>query len=202
MSKSLGNFVTTRAVGEKSGYEPMRFHDDAGTLSQPDQLYAGDCRAVQSALERLYNCKELLQRAKNTAPEGDVTEDEEASLLRYKDQFIASMDDDLNTADAISAIFELVREVNSHVSAAAPAKKGYVEFSEKLFLELTGVLGLLYQEREEKIPQEVLDLVERRAKARKDKDFAAADALRDEIAALGYEVKETRQGVQITKKEA
>lgn len=202
MSKSLGNFVTTREVAEKSGYEPIRFMMLQAHYRSPINYSLEIIEQCKSALERLYNCKELLQRAKNTAPEGDVTEDEKASLLRYKDQFIASMDDDLNTADAISAIFELVREVNSHVSAAAPAKKDYVEFSEKLFLELTGVLGLLYQEREEEIPQEVLDLVERRAKARKDKDFAAADALRDEIAALGYEVKETRQGVQITKKEA
>ena len=74
-----------------------------------------------------------------------------------------------------------------------------MEFAEKLFLELTGVLGLLYQEQKEEIPQEVMELVSQRAQARKEKDFKTADALRDQILALGYEVKETRQGVQVTK---
>ena len=128
-----------------------------------------------------------------------MDEAQKQELLQYKEKFIAAMDDDLNTADAIAAVFDLVREINSNLSSDTPAGKEYVEFAEKLFLELTGVLGLLYQEQNEEIPQEVMELVSQRAQARKEKDFKTADALRDQILALGYEVKETRQGVQVTK---
>jgi cysteinyl-tRNA synthetase len=107
------------------------------------------------------------------------------------------MDDDLNTADAITAVFELVRELNSMANSAA-ASKQQLKAGLDLFNELTGVLGILYSEEEGgDIPQEVLDLVEKRKEARKAKDFALADKLRDDIAALGYTVKETRQGTEI-----
>ncbi|SCH20707.1 Cysteine--tRNA ligase [uncultured Ruminococcus sp.] len=199
MSKSLGNFFTVREVAEKFGYEPIRFMMLQAHYRSPINYSLEIIEQCKSALERLYNCKELLARAKGAAVDTAMDEAQKQELLQYKEKFIAAMDDDLNTADAIAAVFDLVREINSNLSSDTPAGKEYVEFAEKLFLELTGVLGLLYQEQKEEIPQEVMELVSQRAQARKEKDFKTADALRDQILALGYEVKETRQGVQVTK---
>ena len=107
------------------------------------------------------------------------------------------MDDDLNTADGITAVFELVREINTAL-ADPETSKGSLEAFEKTFEELTGVLGILY-EKEEEIPSEILELAQKRKEARKNKDFALADSIRDEIAARGYIVEETRQGTNIKK---
>ena len=107
------------------------------------------------------------------------------------------MDDDLNTADGITAVFELVREINTAINDAETAK-GSLEVLQKAFNELTEVLGIIY-EKEEEIPAEILELVQKRKEARKNKDFALADSIRDEITAKGYIVEETRQGTNIKK---
>lgn len=201
MSKSLNNFFTTREVAEKFGYEPIRFMMLQAHYRSPINYSLEIIEQCKSALERLYNCKEMLKMAKSTAKSGTFTEEEKEGLLKHKQAFIDAMDDDLNTADGISAIFELVRDINVALSnTEKPASLEYVTFAEGLFLELINVLGLLYQDKkEDEIPAEVTELVEKRAAARKAKDFAAADALRDQIKALGYEVLETRQGTKITK---
>ena len=109
------------------------------------------------------------------------------------------MGDDLNTADGMTAIFELVRDLN-RMSADTSTSKEQLEAGAALFDELTGVMGLLYNRKKaDEIPAEVTELVEQRKAARKAKDFAEADRLRDAIAALGYAVRETRQGTEITK---
>lgn len=200
MSKSLNNFFTTREVAEKFGYEPIRFMMLQAQYRSPINYSLEIIEQCKAALERLYTCKSTLRRVKESAKPGEFTEEQKQSLLKHKEDFIAAMDDDLNTADAIAAIFDLVKEINIHISGAQAASLEYVTFAEQLFLELIDVLGLLYQDQEEeKIPEEVMQLVEERAAARKAKDFAKADQLRDRIAALGYEVKETRQGTQIQK---
>lgn len=198
MSKSLGNFFTVRDVAEKFGYEPIRFMMLQAHYRSPINYSVEIIEQCRSALDRLYQCKETLERVKSTAQSGAFSEEEKNALLAHKEKFIRVMDDDLNTADGISAVFDLVKEVNTKINQQE-ASSEYVAFAESLFLELTGVLGLLYQEKKEEIPQQVLDLVEQRKAARKAKDFQAADAIRDEITALGYEVQETRQGVQIKK---
>ena len=110
------------------------------------------------------------------------------------------MDDDLNTADAITAIFELARELNK-MSADNTVSKEQLEAGAKLFDELTDVLGILYnRDKKDEIPQNILELAEQRKQARKDKNFALADELRNRIAELGYVIEETRQGTKITKK--
>ena len=115
--------------------------------------------------------------------------------------FILAMDDDFNTADAVSAIFELVRQINTDCDRNPLPSKEYFTYTQALFDTLLDVMGIVIpQQQEEQLPAQVQELVERRAQARKEKNFALADQLRDEIAALGYEVKETRQGTQITKK--
>lgn len=199
MSKSLGNFFTTREVANKFGYEPIRFMMLQAHYRSPINYSLEIIEQCKSALERLYNCKEALSFAKTKAVSGTFTEEQKQSLLKHKENFIAAMDDDLNTADGISAVFELVREINTNVSGGQMASLEYVNFASDLFNELIDVLGLLYNDKKEEIPQNVLDLVEQRKEARKNKDFAKADALRDEIAKLGYQVLESRQGTKITK---
>lgn len=199
MSKSLNNFFTTREVAEKFGYEPIRFMMLQAHYRSPINYSLEIIEQCKAALERLYACKEALVYARKNAMSGAFSAEDQARLDGYRQNFITAMEDDLNTADAIAAVFELVREINSHIVGGTMASAEYVEHAGNLFDELTGVLGLVYQDKEEQIPQAVLDLVEARVAARKEKDFQKADALRDEIAALGFQVLESRQGTKITK---
>ncbi len=195
MSKSAGNFFLTRDIAEKYGYEVIRYLMIQAQYRAPMNYSVELLDACKASLDRLYECRDTLARAMKAAPSGNA---DPAVFEKYRTQFIDALEDDLNTADALTAVFELVRELNILASDAATAKEQLAEGS-KVFEELCGVLGLLYERQEDAIPQEVLDLVEKRAEARKAKDFAAADAIRDEIAALGYSVRETRQGVEIKK---
>ena len=199
MSKSLGNFFTVREVAEKYGYEVIRYLMVQAYYRSPINYSRELLDACKTSLERLYQCRETLDRAIENAGEGVYSEEAERSFKTCKEKFIEAMDDDLNTADAVSAIFELVRELNIMSSNKESSKK-QLEQGRDLFDELTDVLGILYNKKEKnEIPQEILDLVEERKAARKAKDFVKADEIRDKITQLGYSVKETRQGVEVTK---
>lgn len=199
MSKSLGNFFTVREVAEKYGYEVIRYLMVQAYYRSPINYSRELLDACKTSLERLYQCRETLDRAIENAGEGVYSEEAEKSFKTCKEKFIEAMDDDLNTADAVSAIFELVRELNIMSSNKESSKK-QLEQGRDLFDELTDVLGILYNKKEKnEIPQEILDLVEERKAARRAKDFAKADEIRDKITQLGYSVKETRQGVEVTK---
>lgn len=199
MSKSLNNFFTTREVSESYGYEPIRFLMLQAHYRSQINYTVEILEACKTSLERFYNCRESMELALKNAVDGTISEDSKASLLKYKQEFITAMDDDLNTADAISAVFELVREINSSITGSEADNKGYIELALSLFNELTSVLGLMYTDKKEDIPQEIFDLVEKRKQARKEKDFTLADQIRDEITARGYTVEETRQGIKIYK---
>lgn len=202
MSKSLGNFFTVREVAEQYGYEVIRYMMIQAHYRSPINYCKELLDACKASLERLYTCRNTLDRAMVTAPAGDCTEEAKAVFAQREQQFITAMDDDLNTADGITALFELARDLN-RMSADAATTKGQLEAGAKLFDTLTSVLGILYQRKQEDaIPAEVQALVAARAAARKAKDFAEADRLRDAIAAMGYRVKETRQGTQIEKIES
>ena len=199
MSKSLGNFFTVREVAEQYGYEVIRYMMIQAHYRSPINYCKELLDACKASLERLYTCRNTLDRAIAAAPAGDCSEAAKELFAQREQQFITAMDDDLNTADGITALFELARELN-RMSADATTPKGQLEAGAKLFDSLTDVLGILYQRKQEDaIPAEVQTLIEERAAARKAKNFAEADRLRDAIAALGYRVKETRQGTQIEK---
>ena len=199
MSKSLGNFFTVREVAEQYGYEVIRYMMIQAHYRSPINYCKELLDACKASLERLYTCRNTLGRAIAAAPAGDCSEAAKELFAQREQQFITAMDDDLNTADGITALFELARELN-RMSADATTPKGQLEAGAKLFDSLTDVLGILYQRKQEDaIPAEVQTLIEERAAARKAKNFAEADRLRDAIAALGYRVKETRQGTQIEK---
>lgn len=200
MSKSLGNFVTTRAAGERFGYEPIRLLMIQAHYRSQINYTEEVVESCVSSLERMYNCRENLDFVKKTAHPGEISAEQKARLDVFRTRFIEAMDDDLNTADALAAIFDLIREVNTNIQGESPENAGYVTYASGLYDELTGVLGLLYNKKEEEIPADILALVEERTAARKAKNFIRADALRDEITAKGYVVEETRQGTKITRK--
>ena len=202
MSKSLGNFFTVREVAEQYGYGVIRYMMVQAHYRSPINYCKELLDACKASLERLYVCRDTLDRAIATAKSGEISAEATETFAKRKEQFITAMDDDLNTADGMTAIFELVRDLN-RMSADASTSKEQLEAGAKLFDELTGVMGLLYNRKQaDAIPAEVTALVEQRQAARKAKDFAEADRLRDEIAALGYTVRETRQGTEITKIDA
>ena len=201
MSKSLGNFFTVREVAEKFGYEPIKFMMLQAHYRSPINYTLEVIQQCQASLKRIYNCKEKLTLTLAKATEGAMTQEQKDIIDGFRQQFIAAMDDDFNTADAVSAIFELVRQINTDCDRNPLPSKEYFTYAQTLFDTLLDVMGIVIpQQQEEQLPVQVQELVERRAQARKEKNFALADQLRDEIAALGYEVKETRQGTQITKK--
>lgn len=198
MSKSEGNFFLTKDVAETYGYEVIRYLMIQAQYRAPMNYTVELLNACKASLDRLYQCRETLKNALKIAPAGSPSEQALQTFSKLKADFIQALSDDLNTADALTAVFELVRELNIMASDSNTPVEQLRKGSD-LFEELISVLGLLYERKENTVPQEVLALVEQRAAARKAKDFTEADRLRDEIRKLGYAVKETRQGVEITK---
>ncbi|KXG74808.1 cysteine--tRNA ligase [Thermotalea metallivorans] len=201
MSKSKGNFFTVRDILKEFDGEVIRFFLLSAHYRNPINFSRELMEQSQSALDRLYNAKGNLEHLLENV-EDRMVRDEERQLLAqwkiYKDKFIEAMDDDLNTADAIAAIFELVKEINSNVKGTS--SKELVQRSYALLVELAGVLGLLNKRNEEAIDPDILQLVEERQKARKEKNFALADKIRDELKEKGFILKDTPQGVQIMKR--
>ncbi len=197
MSKSLNNFFTTREVAEKYGYEPIKFMMLQAHYRSPINYSVDVIEQCRSALERLYNCRNNIDFMLGSAVD-TMTEGEEAfrkTALSRKDQFIAAMEDDLNTADAISALFELARDCNSFFTQ--PRSKGVTQFAAALFDELSDVLGLLYNRQEDSsLDAEIEALIEKRQQARKNKDFATADAIRDQLKERNIVLEDTPNGVK------
>ena len=197
MSKSLGNFFTVRDVANEYGYEPIRYFLISSHYRSPINYSVDIIEQCKASLVRLYNCRESLDFAmKNATDIVPANADEiKSKLISRKEQFITAMDDDLNTADAISAIFELVKDINTTVITDAPSKE-LVELATTLFDELTGVLGLVYNRKTESLDDEIEKLIEARTQARKDRNWAEADRIRDKLKSQGIVLEDTPQGVK------
>ena len=191
MSKSLGNFFTVRDVAEKYGYEPIRYLMISSHYRSPINYSTDIIEQGKSALDRLYNCREGLTFALSHAEEGGEAPE---FLNAHKEEFIRAMDDDLNTADALAAIFTLAKDIN--IMVANGAKKVELEESLKLLDELCGVLGILYNVKEDNLDSEIEDLIAKRTEARKNRDFALADSIRDQLKEMGIVLEDTAQGVK------
>lgn len=197
MSKSLGNFFTVRGVAEKYGYEPIRYLLISAQYRSPINYSTDIIEQCIAALNRLYTCRDSLDfELKNAA---DAEHDGDKAIIdgfdKYREQFISAMDDDLNTADAIASIFELVRDINTNVVGKTPSK-ALVEGAIAMFDELTGVLGLVYNRKTETLDSDVEALIEARTNARKEKNWAEADRIRDQLKEMGIVLEDTAQGVK------
>lgn len=195
MSKSLGNFFTVRDVAEKYGYEPIRYLMISSHYRSPINYSTDIIEQCRASLVRLYTCRDNLDFALSNASDGEADEEITAMLEKRRSQFIEAMNDDLNTADAIAAVFELVRDINTGV-VAAKANKGSCEAAIRLFDELTGVLGLVYDRKKEDLDEDIEALISQRTQARKDRNWAEADRIRDELKAKGIVLEDTAQGVK------
>ncbi len=194
MSKSANNFFTVRELSEVYGYEPIRYFLLTGQYRGPLNYTAELIGACRASLERLYTCRENLDFALENAHGADLSLAERAAAA--KEKFCAAMDDDLNTPDALAALFDFVREINTLASESGRAA---LETAAKTFDELTNVLGILYHRKKEEIPAEILALVAERAAAKKAKDWPRADAIRAELAEQGYTVEDTPQGPKVSR---
>ncbi len=200
MSKSLGNFFTVRDIASHFPYEVIRFFILNGHYRSPINFSRELMQASQNGLERIKNCKKDLNYYIDHCGDVPLKEEEKASVLeleKYKAQFEAAMDDDFNTADAISAIYELVRFINKAVKEAM--SKELALKAKDMLEHLCGVLGIVEEQVEQAVDEDTAEieaLIAKRTEAKKNKDFAAADAIREQLTAMGITIKDTRQGVQ------
>ena len=197
MSKSLGNFRTVRQIGEQYDLQVLRFFMLNAHYRSPLNFSADLMEAAKNSLERILVAAGKLSDRKDNGATENITE-EELALLKEAEGFVtkfeAAMDDDFNTADALAAIFELVKFANTNVDENSSR-----EFAGGLYEELfklSDVLGLKIEKKEEILDKEIEDLIQERQAARKAKDFKRADEIRDELLKKGIILKDTREGVK------
>ena len=198
MSKSLNNFFTVRDVAEKYGYEPIRYLLISSHYRSPINYSVENIEQCKAALERLHNCYDNLVFALSKAESGEKEGEAEikAKLDTHRDDFIKAMDDDLNTADAISAIFELARDINTYTAASNAPSKELCQYALDLFNELNDVIGVITIKEEKSLDEEIEALISERTEARKNKDWATADKIRDELKARHIVIEDTPQGIK------
>ncbi len=192
MSKSLNNFFTVRDILKEYDGEVLRFFLLSAQYRGPINFSHELMEEAKTSLERMRECKRNLKAA---VPADVDDAGKIAALEDFKNRYIEAMDDDLNTAGAIGVLFELVREINSNLRNGISA--AYKDAAYKLLDELTEVLGILRKEDSEAIEPELQALIDKRQAARAAKDWATADAIRDELAAKGITIKDTKDGIQI-----
>ena len=197
MSKSLGNFFTVREISEKYDLQVLRFFMLSAHYRSPLNFSADLMEAAKNGLDRIVTAASNLKFLHENANTQEMTEKEKelfASTEKYVRQFEAAMEDDFNTADAISAIFELVKFINTQTSG-----ENSKEFLEKLLerlVKLTDVLGILVEQEEQMLDADIEALIEERQLARKEKNFARADEIRNDLLAKGIVLEDTREGVK------
>lgn len=194
MSKSLGNFFTVRDILEKYDGEVIRFFMLSAHYRNPINFADTLMEQAKSAVERVYTCIENLEFLLSNAEDKPCDEELKNKLCGYKQKFIDAMDDDLNTADAIAAIFDIVYIANTEITSASG--KEAIELALSLIRELGGVLGLFGKETKKSLDAEVEELIKKREEARKVKNWAEADAIRDKLKEMNIVLKDTPDGVK------
>lgn len=199
MSKSLNNFFTVRDIAKEYDLEAVRMFMLSAQYRSPINFSREMVAQAHASLTRLYTARDQLSFLLQSSSDRELTQEEQAFVLRVQstqDRFDQAMDDDLNTADAIGALFELVRDGN--VTLNALSAKAAVQAALDMLLSLTDILGILMK-KEDGVSQEVQRLVDERAAARKNKEWKRSDELRDAIKALGYILEDTPQGQKVRK---
>lgn len=197
MSKSKGNFFTVRDISKSYDLEIVRFFMLSSHYRNPVNFSDELLSQSKAGLERLYNAKERAEFIISNLQESSITEDEKSlveELNSYRTKFVNAMEDDINTADAISAIFELSRFINTNVS-----EKSSLEFAKKCldeFNELTSVLNIVNKKQDDILDEEIENLIQKRVEAKKNKDFKLADDIRQDLLEKGIILEDTRQGTK------
>ena len=199
MSKSLGNFFTVRDIAKEFDLEAVRMFMLSAQYRSPINFSREMIEQAKASLDRLYTARDHYLFLLQNANEGEMGEKEQALLEKVnaaREGFDAAMDDDLNTADAMGKMFELVREANVELDENSPKQASSAVLD--ALNEMAGVFGILTRKADDG-DEKVKALIEARAKARAEKNWAESDRLRDEITAMGYVLKDTKQGQQVTK---
>ena len=197
MSKSLGNFFTVREVGEKYDLQVLRFFMLSAHYRSPLNFSAELMEAAKNGLERILTAAENLKFLSDNASAETLTEEEKELLAKadvYTEGFERAMDDDFNTADAIASVFELVKYINT--TADGNRSKEYLDSLYERLFKLTDVLGIIIERKEEMLDEEIEAMIEKRQAARKERNFALADQIRDELLQKGIILEDTREGVK------
>ena len=197
MSKSLGNSFTVREIGEKYDLQVLRLFMLSAHYRSPLNFSAELMEASRNSLERIQNAVGNLNHLLTNASAEELTEEEKelvSQLSSYEEKFDAAMDDDLNTADALAAIFELVRFANTH--AGEESSKAFLSALKEKIVSLSDVLGLIAEKKEEMLDADIEALIEERQAARKARNFARADEIRNELLSKGIVLEDTREGVK------
>ncbi len=201
MSKSKGNFFTIKDIAKHYDLEVLRLWLLSTHYRNPVNFSDEIMEQTKNGLDRIYNGKSYLERLIETADVSELQENEKElkeKIDSYRLSFEKAMDDDLNTADGLSAIYELVRFTNGHLKEIN--SKAIAEFALETLLKLSDVLGILYSRGEETLDEEIEKLIEERTQARLDKNYQRADEIRDQLDAMGIELKDTSTGVEWVKK--
>ena len=199
MSKSRNNFFTVRDIAKEYDLEAVRLFMLSAHYRSPINFSRDQIEAANASLNRLYTARDHLLFQKENGEDRPLNDAENDLLVRvksYEDRFDAAMDDDLNTADALGAVFELVKDAN--VSIGEGSSRHAAEAALKSLNALCGVLGFLTKENNA-LPDEIVRMVSEREEARKNRDWKRSDELRDAIRAAGYIIEDTKQGQKVRK---
>lgn len=196
MSKSLGNFFTIKEVSKEYDLEVLRFFLLSAHYRSPINFSRDVMNQTQNGLERLYNSKKNLEYLLEKSQMREIDENERKlidEINEFKNKFIESMEDDINTADAIAALFELTKLYNTSITEESSKK--LVEYAHNTMMELANVLGIL-KRQDEILESEILELIEKRTEARKNKDYKLSDEIRDILKEKGIILEDTKDGVK------
>ena len=196
MSKSLGNFFTVKDIKEEYDLETLRFFLLSAHYRTPMNFNSEIMEQTRNGLDRLYNGKKNLEYLLEKSQDRELIDEEKIDMDKiegFRIEFIRGMEDDLNTADAIAAIFDLIRYTNGNINENTP--KIIIQKAYDNLIELSNVLGIL-NKKDEILEEEIIQLIEKRTQARKDKDFGLSDEIRDSLLEKGIVLEDTQEGVK------